>query len=375
MATRDVVFQISAKVDGPSPKQVFDDSAAASKAAAASAKAYAKDLQAALKEAATTAKSAQKEVAAAQQAAAKASQEYAKATQGSNKEVGEGIKKMAEGFIALGRAVGFAGVATSKDMEAAVRVFARFQAGAEVFKGVLDVVEGANKVWQTYTTIKKAAAAADAAQAAASMVSARASAMAGAASAAGGVAGAVGGAGGAAGAIGGIMAALGPIGLALAAFGIAVAAITFFMDDSAEQAKRAAEKWKKVVENSDNEIEALKGISNERAMMRDSASLSGEAAAYRLPRDQREAALSANRYSTAQARLNDASAWNSAAVQYANTAEGDEQRLSSQGNLANSSKEMVEAQKAMVEAEKARFKELEAFKQSELQVANEKLNK
>ena len=180
------------------------------------------DAALAAKKLAVEAKKLEKEQSTAANNLRKSTEALAKAEERRSKDTVEGLKKLGEGAVAFGRAIGLAGVATSQNMEAAIRLFAKFESGVQIFKGIADSVEGARKIWLAYTAVSKAAAAADVAAAAAAAARAKASAGAGVAgSAAGGaVAGAAGGGIGAyiAGMMGGAVAALKAIVVKIVAF-------------------------------------------------------------------------------------------------------------------------------------------------------------
>jgi hypothetical protein len=255
---REINFKIKVSKEGKNPADEFRDISKEAKIA----------------EAAT--KKAMGEYEKATNAAAKAQENLAKVSADKSKNMVEGWKKLGEGAVALGRGIGLAGVATSESMEKAIKQFARFEAGVQLFKGFADSIEGARKIWATYTAASKAAAAADTAAAAAAALRSRASmgagvagaasgAVSGAGAAAGGAA-ALGGAGAAAGGLAALAAAALPVITALAI----VAAVAFTLgaifpkfgksmrelitgtDEAAEAAKKTSETYKKVSESLDS---------------------------------------------------------------------------------------------------------------------------
>jgi len=251
MATRDIVFKIKSESDGKAVQEMQ----AIGKAA---------------KESGDLTKKAMAEVASATKVAEKAAEELAKAQAAKGQQLTEGFKKMGEGLVGLGRSIGLAGVATSENMESAIKLFARFESGVQLFKGLADSVEGARKIWSVYTAASKAAAAADTAAAAAAMLRSRASAGAGVASAGAGLvsggasaAGGVAAGAGAAGGLAAVAAAAAPLVIALVAVAAVLAVVSAIFpsfgkalwnlvtgtNEVAEAQKKAADRTKQGIEN------------------------------------------------------------------------------------------------------------------------------
>ena len=71
-------------------------------------------------------------------------------------------KNALEGVAQLGRGITLLGVVAEKDMEKAVRTFAKFEAGVNVIKGLTNIIDSGRKAWEAYRVAAEAAAAASA---------------------------------------------------------------------------------------------------------------------------------------------------------------------------------------------------------------------
>jgi hypothetical protein len=131
-------------------------------------------------------KAAEEQTAAANKAAKDQAAALNKVT-ASQKNLIEGVKQSASGMTSLARAAVLFTAAGSKTVEQAVRMVAVFQATVDVGRGIIDMLGGARKAWQSYAAAAAAAAAAGKTASAAAIIGTGATAAAGVAAGATGL--------------------------------------------------------------------------------------------------------------------------------------------------------------------------------------------
>lgn len=98
-------------------------------------------------------------------------------------QISASAKQALAGVTQLGRGITLLGVVAEKDMEKAVRTFAKFEAGANVIKGLTGIIDSGRKAWEAWRVAAEAAAAARTASAAAGLLSSGSGGLGGAISA------------------------------------------------------------------------------------------------------------------------------------------------------------------------------------------------
>ncbi|MEX2138589.1 MAG: hypothetical protein WD894_04970 [Pirellulales bacterium] len=198
-----------------------------------------------------------KEQASAVEKLQRAESDVSAKRQAANEKYRSSTKQALEGITSLARGLTLIGVASEKDLEKAVRVLAKFEAGAQVLKGTITIIEAGTNAWKAYRTAVLAAAAAEAARGAVAGAAgagggAAGGAVGGAAAGAAGAAGVglggrlIGGAALAARAVGGAFAATGPVGYAIAA--VATAKLTSELNSMSEAMEAAEKSAKRLAE-------------------------------------------------------------------------------------------------------------------------------
>lgn len=159
---RDVLYRIRFEVDGSAR-------AAGEQAAKIAEQSFERAERAKKKETAEHKKSLDQQIKHVEELVKKIDEvgrEYEKANakrRAADQQIVASSKQALEGVTQLGRSILLLGISSEKDLQKAIQAFAAFEAGVNLLKGTINVVEAATKAWGAYRAAVVAAGAANAA--------------------------------------------------------------------------------------------------------------------------------------------------------------------------------------------------------------------